>query len=143
MNVVGSLITAGPVRLRFSFESISKISPNLSSLGALADILDICKLSEPPDRPGAADRINLRDAIIALDGERAGVTRREIANIIYGADYVATRWTSDDGKLKAIIRRDLLRGKRFVQGEWRRLIAGGTFRLRARNDSPAAAHDET
>jgi hypothetical protein len=126
--VQGHLVTVGGVCLTFAATTLSGIDQHLHALGAFAHIVLKRRLSEPPDRPGEAGRIHLRDAIIANDGERSGATRREIATVIYGAEEVANRWSNDDEKLKAVIKRDVLRGRRLIAGGWRDMVAGGTFR---------------
>lgn len=129
--VSGPLITMAPVRLQFASHGLTRLGQHIDALGALAHLLIGRRLAIPADRPGEVDRIKLRDAIIALDGERAGATRREIATVIYGAERVAEEWTHPDGRLKAVIKRDVLRGRRLVAGGYRNLVAGGTLAIAA------------
>lgn len=129
--VSGPLITMAPVRLQFASHGIAHLGPHIDALGALAHLLLGRRLAIPFDRPGEVDRIKLRDAIIALDGERSGATRREIAIVIYGAERVAEEWGDPNGRLKAVIKRDLLRGRRMIAGGYRQLVAGGTFAVAA------------
>lgn len=129
--VSGPLITMAPVRLQFASHGMARLGPHIDALGALAHLLLGRRLATAADRPGEVDRIKLRDAIIALDGERSGATRREIASVIYGAERVAEEWTHPDGRLKAVIKRDVLRGRRMVAGGYRLLVAGGTFAVAA------------
>jgi hypothetical protein len=115
--VSGPLITLAPVRLRFASHGVARLGPHIDALGALAHLLLGRRLAIPADRPGEVDRIKLRDAIIALDGERSGATRREIAAVIYGAERVAEEWSHPNGRLKAVLKRQL--------------VAGGTFAVAA------------
>lgn len=129
--VSGPLITMAPVRLQFASHGMTRLGQHIDALGALAHLLLDRRLAMPADRPGEVDRIKLRDAIIALDGERAGVTRREIATVIYGAERVTEEWAHPDGRLKAVIKRDVLRGRRMVTGGYCNLVAGGTLAVAA------------
>ena len=129
--ISGPLITMAPVRLQFASHGVARLGLHIDALGALAHLLIGRRLAIPADRPGEVDRIKLRDAIIALDGERSGATRREIASVIYGAERVAEEWSHPNGRLKAVIKRDVLRGRRMVAGGYRRLVAGGTFAVSA------------
>jgi hypothetical protein len=125
--VSGPLVTLGPVRMHFSAGGISSLDTHIDVLGAIAHVLLQRKLTIAPDRTAISDCIHLRNAMIAIDGERAGATRREIATVIYGAKEVASKWSKDDGRMKAVIKRDVLRGRRLVAGGWRNMVAGGTF----------------
>jgi hypothetical protein len=129
--VSGPLITMAPVRLQFTSHGLTQLGHHIDALGALAHLLLGRRLAIPADRPGEVDRIKLRDAVIALDGEYAGATRREIAAVIYGSERVAEEWSDPNGRLKAVIKRDLLRGRRMVAGGYRQLVAGGTFAVAA------------
>lgn len=129
--VSGPLITMAPVRLQFASHGMARLGPHIDALGALAHLLLGRRLAIPADRPGDVDRIKLRDAIIALDGERAGATRRDIATVIHGAGRVAEEWSHPNGRLKAVIKRDVLRGRRMLAGGYRNLVAGGTFAVAA------------
>jgi hypothetical protein len=126
--ISGALVTAGPVRAHFTARSIAILSASLGDLGIFVHAVLRQRPLIAADLPGPVDRVHLRDAIIAIDGERAGATRREIATVIYGAEKVADEWNSDHGRMKAIIKRDVLRGRRLVAGGWRTMVAGRMFR---------------
>ncbi|MFM9940283.1 MAG: DNA -binding domain-containing protein [Hyphomicrobiaceae bacterium] len=100
---------------------------HVDALAALAHVLAVSNRASRSDRPGDVDRIKLRDSIIALDGDRAGATRREIAVAIYGPNRVADEWSEPNGRLKAVIKRDIIRGRQLVAGSYRKLVARGTF----------------
>ncbi|TWT20313.1 DUF2285 domain-containing protein [Luteimonas marina] len=72
------------------------------------------------DRPGRTALLHLR-TLQALDGVQAGASQRQIATVLYGADAVAERWYSD-GQLRAHVRRLIARGRRLMQGGYRRLL---------------------
>lgn len=71
-------------------------------------------------RPGRTALLHLR-TLQALDGVQAGASQRQIATVLYGAEAVASRWHSD-GQLRAHVRRLIARGRRLMQGGYRRLL---------------------
>ena len=120
--VTGRPVTMGAVRLQFVVAGIAGLDIHLQSLGALAHVLRDRRLPGVSDRPGEVDRIELRDALIAIDGERAGATRRQIAAVTFGDDRVAAEWSDRDGSMRHKIKRDLARGRRLINGGYRDLL---------------------
>ena len=124
--ISGPLVSIGSVHIRLVVDGLRHFDHDISSLLAFSHLLHGTSRSAVLDRPGPVERAKLRDALIALDGEHAGATRREIATVIYGADRVTDEWNEPNGRLKAVIKRDVLRGRRLVAGGYRQLVAGGT-----------------
>jgi len=129
--ISGPLVSAGPVHIRIILEGLRHLDRDIASLSAFAQLVHGVSRRTVHGRPGPVEAIKLRDALIALDGERAGASRREIATVIYGAERVAEEWNEPSGRLKAVIKRDALRGRRIVAGGYLKLVAGGTNRARA------------
>lgn len=129
--ISGSLVTVGAVRPHFTARGIAGLNASLSDLGVLVRAVLGQRSHIAADLPGPVDRMRLRDAIIAFDGERAGASRRQIATVIYGLETVTNEWGDPSGRLKAVIKRDVKRGRRLVAGEWRAMVAGRTFRAAA------------
>jgi hypothetical protein len=71
-------------------------------------------------RPWTAQTKRLRDALIALDGRRAGASLREIATVIYGRDRIERDWPEKG--LKQRLGRDLARGRAHCDGGYRDLL---------------------
>lgn len=126
LHISGPLVTTGPVHIRLLIDGLAALDHAVGLLSALSHLIHGARPSLVTDRPGRVEALKLRDALIALDGEQAGATRREIATVIYGADRVAEEWREPSGRLKAVIKRDVLRGRRLVAGGYRQLVAGGT-----------------
>ena len=126
--VAGALVTAAPFSITLGATRLADLDTQIRRLIALAHLVLGRRLTIPPDRPGQVERIKLRDAVIALDGERAGASRRQIASVIHGPARVAEDWTDPSGRLKAVTKRDVLRGRRLVSGGYRDLVSGGTNR---------------
>ena len=77
--------------------------------------------SRMSNRPSALPRWttrtqNLRDALITLDGRRAGASYREIATVLYGAKTVAEDWHKG---LKERMHRHFKRGAKLSDGGYR------------------------
>jgi hypothetical protein len=116
----------GLVRLHFSTAGIAGIATlheYIDLLSASAHVLRQRRLAGTPDCPASGNRIHLRDAIFAIDGERAGVSRRDIATLNYGHEIVANEWSDPHGRLKAVIKRDVQCRRRLIARGWRDLIA--------------------
>jgi hypothetical protein len=82
-------------------------------------------LSAKPRKAGVpprwtAETMRLRDALIALDGDRAGATLREIAIVIYGRERIERDWPGEG--LERRLRRDLQRGRALCNTGYRNLI---------------------
>jgi len=74
-------------------------------------------------RPGRAALGHLR-VLQVLDGILAGASQREVAEVLLDPSTVAERW-SEDGDLRAQVRRLVRRGKMLMQGGYRRLLHAG------------------
>ena len=64
----------------------------------------------------------LRNALIALDGELAGVPRREIAGAVFGREMVDTEWHSGDDLYKKRIKRLVEKGLALMNAGYRALL---------------------
>lgn len=128
LHISGPLVTTGPVHIRLLIDGLTTLEEAVTQLSALSHLVHGSRSSLVIDRPGRVETTKLRDALIAIDGEQAGATRREIATVIYGAGRVAEEWAHPSGRLKAVIKRDVQRGRRLVAGGYRRLVAGETSR---------------
>ena len=90
LHVDGALATLGPVRLTFATVSMIGVSKAIDEFALLTEILfPDPGMAAPKAKSRPVTRIELRDALVALDGKCAGATRREIARVIYGDAAVA------------------------------------------------------
>ena len=64
----------------------------------------------------------LRDTIIALDGELAGVPRRRIAEVIYGKDLMARVWNNGDDSYRKRTERLVKKGLKLMRYGYRNLL---------------------
>lgn len=123
LHVNGGLATLGPVRLTFSTVGMSGVSKAIDEFALLTEILfpDPGKTA-PKAKSRPVTRIELRDALIGLDGKCAGATRREIARVIYGDAAVAAQWSDPSETMKDRVKRSIKRGERLMNGGYRALL---------------------
>ena len=120
--VAGAMVTVGPVALSISATRLVDLDIKIEALSVLAHFVLKRRLATAYDRPGPVERTELRDALIAIDGDRAGATRRQIAAVTFGNDRVAAEWSDRDGSMRHKIKRDLARGRRLIDGGYRDLL---------------------
>jgi hypothetical protein len=121
--VIGHNALVAPVTFGLRLSQPSDIA---TLAGELADLQSFLSAR----RRGAAGRstwtsraARLRDALIALDGHRAGATHREIAVMIYGRERVDRDWP--DRGLRLRVYRAIGRGERLCNGGYRELLRRG------------------
>lgn len=99
------------------------------SISIIRDLFDPAKPVRPTplERPDRQSILHMR-TLQALDGESAGASHREIAEVIFGEDDVFQRWATDS-ELRAHIRYLLRRGRKLMNEGYRPLL--GTNRRQA------------
>jgi hypothetical protein len=113
-SVVGSRVLAILTRNR------ADLSLAARQLAKLHRALAPTALSTKRQPEWSAQSKRLRDAMIALDGRRAGATFREIAAVIYGSKRVERDWPG--AGLKVRVQRDFQRGVALCGGGYRTLL---------------------
>ncbi len=78
---------------------------------------------KPDNTAWAPAALRLRDALIAFDGRALGMTYREIAMLIFGEERVHRDWSDIDRILKNRTIRAVKRGRRFVDGDYVKLLS--------------------
>jgi hypothetical protein len=113
----------GPVRLHYDLSGPAGIEPKLTALQRLAALQRLGRFPRslyPAER--GAQRWTM--ALRALDAVRAGVSHREIATALWGADPVARDWRGRSDYLRARVRRTVAIGEALSNGGYRRLLIG-------------------
>jgi hypothetical protein len=118
--ITGDNAIIAPVALSVVLRGHHDIGPMVKELSDLKVLL-----SAKPRKAGVpprwtAETMRLRDALIALDGHRAGATLREIAIMIYGRERIDRDWPGKG--LERRLRRDLQRGQALCTAGYRGLI---------------------
>ena len=75
----------------------------------------------PEVRPSRT-RLFHRDALIALDARLVGLSHREIAVLLHGADAVRSSWSRSSGSIRERVRHLLARGQALRDGGYRKLL---------------------
>jgi hypothetical protein len=119
LTIEGADLAARPVAVTFlvaGFDAVAKARDQL-------DLLD--RVLSPNRAPSSVlprwttRTRNLRDALITLDGRRAGASHKEIAILIYGAEAVAADWGVG---LRQRMQRHYSRGAALAAGGYRDLL---------------------
>ena len=109
----------------FVFEPLTGAFPRVGAdQKRVRDLADICRCRRTgsDDAGWAPHSLSLRNALIALDGELAGLRHREIATVIYGDQRVAEEWSSPARDMKNRISRAVKRGVNLMRGGYRNLL---------------------
>jgi hypothetical protein len=118
LRLHGSRVSVGPVGTIFLVGGIpdpSRLATHFTTLATL--------LRSPHSRTRRSrDRLLFRDALVALDGRRAGASHRDIAEVIFGTKRVREDWSSRGGWLKERMRRALAKGEELRDGGYRRAL---------------------
>jgi hypothetical protein len=116
LTIEGADLTVAPVAITFlvsGFDAVAKARDQL-------DLLD--RVLSPNRAPSSVlprwttRTRNLRDALITLDGRRAGASHKEIAILIYGTEDVAADWGVG---LRQRMQRHYSRGAALAAGGYR------------------------
>jgi hypothetical protein len=105
---------------------LSKRSDIATLGGELSDLhslLSAGRGAAPKPPHWTARTARLRDALIALDGHRAGAKPREIAVVICGRERVERDWP--DRGLRLRVHRAVIRGEALCNGGYRELLQKG------------------
>ena len=120
LHLQGSRASLGPVRTTFLLRGIPD-PMMLASDFLRVDVL----LRAPQSRTRRSrHRLLLRDALVALDGRRSGVSHRDVATVIFGIEHVREAWSGGGGWLKERMRRALAAGEELRDGGYRRALEG-------------------
>lgn len=119
LHVQGDRIVDGPVDLTFHVPGVAFAARAGAWLTKLPRLL-----SKPPrwicDTPR---RTQLRNALIALDGNRAGASYREVADFVFGKARSSAGWSKSNRALKDQVIRSVRRGRDLARGGYLRLIS--------------------
>lgn len=67
---------------------------------------------------------HLRNALIALDGDLAGLSQRQIGIRLYGDALVSEQWIDADARLRLRVKNAIKRGRALMAGDYRKLLSG-------------------
>jgi len=122
LTITGTSIFSN-VRLSFQVPGCTNIGPGIEALRLFQEFLITAPSKLAVERPWTARWLALRDALVALDGDQAGASYREMAVIHFGEERVAAYWRTNSA-LKDKMRRALARGIEMRDGGYRALLNG-------------------
>lgn len=117
----GSPVSIAPARVTFHVPGLAHLDRVRDSFALLGTLLS-SEDESVSDQRWTATSLQMRDALIALDGHRVGATYRDIAQIIYGPRRTKDAWRSSSTALKDRVRRALKRGLSLSAGGYRELL---------------------
>ena len=116
LTIEGADLTARPVAITFLVPGFERIAEARDQLDLLDRVLSPNRARSSVLPRWTTRTRNLRDALITLDGRRAGASHKEIAILIYGADDVAADWGVG---LRQRMQRHYSRGAALAAGGYR------------------------
>lgn len=119
LSLAGQSILLGECKYAFQVEGLSRLENVTETMRALTKLRKVSTSTKPQH---SQFEIHLRNYLVALDGNFAGRSYRDIAEVIYGRDRVRHVWTNETRHLKEGMRRAVRRGIEFMEGEYRTLL---------------------
>lgn len=118
----GCPISIGAARITFKVSGLGRLDRARDAFAELSAVLSAEDGRAEAVQGWSATKLQLRDALIALDGSRAGGSYRDISEVIYGARRTKEAWRSASTALKDRVRRALKRGLWLSSGGYRQLL---------------------
>lgn len=116
-----SLLSLEPVRMRIVIGGIDNLGERLKVFEKAKRLFD----QRGPDPSPKWSRTSkaLRNALIALDADIAGLSHFETASLIYGRDYASKCWSSQSDALRQEVYRSRKRGRHLRDGGYLKLLS--------------------
>ena len=118
-SLAGQSILIGKSKCVFQIEGLSRVERVAATLRNLRKLRE---QSAPSTHHHSQFETHLRNYLVALDGDLAGRSYRDIAEVIYGVGRVKSVWTHETRHLKEGMRRAVNRGIQFMEGAYRTLL---------------------
>ncbi|WP_315833500.1 DUF2285 domain-containing protein [Bradyrhizobium prioriisuperbiae] len=112
---------ARPVPLIVELDRLDDLGGHADALKTLHHFMQL-RPDDPPPEPAFGHDHRLRHTLIALDGDLAGRTYRQIAIAIYGERRVTEALRGGDESLKDRARRLVAKGRELMRGGYRDLL---------------------
>jgi hypothetical protein len=116
LTIEGADLTTGPVAITLLVSGFERVAKARDQLDLLDRVLSPNRAPSSVLPRWTTRTRNLRDALITLDGRRAGASHKEIAILIYGAEVVAADWGVG---LRQRMQRHYSRGAALAAGGYR------------------------
>lgn len=119
LDLHGDRITDAPVNVTFHVTGLGEAPRAGALLGELPRVI----ATESREADLSARRLFLRDGLIALDGQRAGATYFDIAEVIFGRARAAAAWAGPSRAMKDRLVRARTKAEKMAVGGYLHLIA--------------------
>mgnify|MGYP001363848012 FL=1 len=123
LTIMDAPTLIAPLALSLPVQALREIGVRARQLAKLHALMSSRTPATNTKPRWSAQSKRLRDALIVLDGRRAGATYREIAAVIYGRERIERDWPGSG--LKVRVHRDFHRGLALCNGGYRDLLAEG------------------
>jgi hypothetical protein len=121
LAVTGTTDLDAPVRITFLTHGLDGAAGAPAAFAAFNAYLSPERNAKYPGR-SATTLVRRRNALIALDGDAAGASYREISQVMFGIRDTAESWSSLKNPRKDQVRRALQRGQALIAGGYRKLL---------------------
>ena len=119
LRLIGSRASLGAVNVTFLIRDLPDPRLLAARFRRLRRLIAVPRSQVRPSRT----RLFFRDALLALDAQLVGLSHREIAILLHGAEAVASSWTRSSGSIRERVRHLLARGQALRDGEYRKLLS--------------------
>ncbi|MDA5193690.1 DUF2285 domain-containing protein [Govanella unica] len=124
IHCIGEDLSLDPFALELVLDQFPHLEDRLRLMARLAEIYHGRTQNHSLRAPGwTAQKLWHWDALMALDGWRAGLSQRQIAAAIHGAARVEREWRAPDQTMKNRVARAIKRGRVMADGGYRKLLA--------------------
>jgi len=116
-----SMLSLEPIKMRLIVDGFENLDEKLRLLERTKRLIANGG-SETPE--WTARSLGYRNALIAVDAHKAGLSYRDMAILIYGKHRADDAWSSTSRAMKDEMRRALARGQHLVSGGYKELLLG-------------------
>lgn len=114
-----SLLSPEPLKMEFAIPGFSTLTDHHAALSRARRVYDLPPCGKPAWTRKA---LGLRNALVALDANEAGLSYRQTASLIYGAERAACAWSGPSLSMKSEMARLLSKGRRLRDGGYREML---------------------
>jgi hypothetical protein len=122
VHAKGQLLLSRPVSISVLVEGTQGLLHAPNVLHRFRDLISPLTATTKSNVSSVRDYGRLRDALIGLDSDLAGMTYRSIAAALFGEGTAAEDWGGGQSSLKQRVRRTVKRGHDLSNGGYRRLL---------------------
>ncbi len=115
-----SLLSAAPVKMSHLIKGGDALDEKYKKITRAQEVYGADYVEGPKE--WSRNSLCLRNALVAVDCQRLGLSYRETAAVIYGRQRAEEAWNSPSRAMKDEMRRALTKGRDLVEGGYRNLL---------------------